>query len=126
MRINNILVSCFGFVVCKSKFYTSHNTLDGNTFELKNGINVLNGNIDDEGWGISYILSMYNIDSQINLFDALCTLKVNENNIPIVTAADKTTSISNINEMGRFLYTVQDSLISNLLIFIIYSSFSEQ
>ena len=61
--IKEILFSCEGHINCKSKFYTSHDVLqEYMNFKFTTGINNLFGDIDSGAFGVSYLLSMYNID----------------------------------------------------------------
>ena len=61
--IKEIVVANSGYLNCKSCFYTSHDTLqEQDVFRFTIGINQLIGDIDSGIWGISYLLSMYNID----------------------------------------------------------------
>ena len=61
--IKEIIVYNSGYINCKSNFYTSHDTLqERDVYQFNSGVNRLFGDIDSGIWGISYLLSMYNID----------------------------------------------------------------
>ena len=81
-KIKNVKISCKGFVTCRSDFYTAHTTVNGTQFEFKEGINIISCEIDDECWGICYILSMYNVfKNDFTLYES--TVKINGNDISL-------------------------------------------
>ena len=50
---------------CKSKFNQSYNSINIDTLILKDGVNILTGEIDSGGWGVSYMLSMADYDKKM-------------------------------------------------------------
>lgn len=52
-------------VYCKSAFCQSNTHVMVDTLVLKDGINVLGGEIDSGGWGVSYMLSMSGYDRKM-------------------------------------------------------------
>lgn len=61
--IKRISISTEGHIECKSNFYTCVDVLQSYMkFEFVPGVNRIVGEIDSGGFGISYLLSMYNID----------------------------------------------------------------
>ena len=62
MKIEKISVIGDGFVSCRSGFYRSENILSEHTrYNFTKGVNRLEGDIDDENWSVSYLLSMHSI-----------------------------------------------------------------
>ncbi len=47
-------------VYCKSSFYSACDTIDNREFTFHQGVNFLDGSIDSGGFGVSYLISMYN------------------------------------------------------------------
>lgn len=60
MIIKKIQLNCEGYIHCHSRFYSSFNVIpDNQLFTFHNGTNKFIGEIDSEGWSVSYLLSMY-------------------------------------------------------------------
>lgn len=58
--MSTILIENFsGYFTCKSTYFSSHCTIDNYFITLKNGINYFHGDIDSQGFCLSYVLSMY-------------------------------------------------------------------
>lgn len=65
MKFKELTVKVNCNIRCESQIYSSHNSimLDKQLI-FKNGINILEGEIDSDVWAVSYLLSMYVHDSQ--------------------------------------------------------------
>lgn len=60
MKITNITIKNEGYVYCKSRFYSSQDSLSNLAcYSFLRGLNKLTGEIDSGNWAISYLLSMY-------------------------------------------------------------------
>ena len=79
MKIENLSFTAQGYVTCHSNFYSSHNTLDEKQYFLKPGVNSFVGDIDSEGWTISYLLSMYHVSPKDFALSSLLQITVNDN-----------------------------------------------
>lgn len=67
--VKEIFFSNEGYVNCKSCFYTSHDVLQKSmTFKFYTGTNKLVGDIDSGIWGVSYLLSMFNVNVEKETF----------------------------------------------------------
>ena len=59
--IDKNVVSCDGFISCRSAFYTARVAISNlSSYQLFSGNNWLAGEIDSGNWAVSYLLSMYN------------------------------------------------------------------
>lgn len=60
MIINDIKISCSGYIYCKSSFYSAQDLFSNKVeFNFFTGTNKLVGEIDSGVWAISYLISMY-------------------------------------------------------------------
>ena len=58
MTINNIIINCKGNIECESCYYRACDTIN-QEFSFSSGTNIIRGDIDSGGFGISYLISMY-------------------------------------------------------------------
>lgn len=88
--INKISISSEGYINCKSNFYTCVDVLQSyRKFEFVSGVNKLVGEIDSGIFGISYLLSMYNIDVNERDFFTPPMVTVDDNCIKLSSFAPK-------------------------------------
>lgn len=58
--INQITVSCEGYILCQSAFYTARVPMSNlSSYQFYSGNNWMVGEIDSGNWAVGYLLSMY-------------------------------------------------------------------
>lgn len=64
MSISNFSIQNLHFFAkCHSDLYSAHTSFDKNTVSFDSGISILNCDIDEQGWALSYFIPMYNFDN---------------------------------------------------------------
>lgn len=85
MKIEKIKITSSGFINCKSRFYTSHCTLDETTsFSFNKGVNKMTGDIDSECWAISYLMPMYQYAKNKDIVCEQASVLVNDKNASLL------------------------------------------
>jgi len=110
MEFNKLKIKASGFYVARSSYYLTHGAInDFNEYTIKKGVNVFRGDIDSEGWALSYILSMYNPNSVDFIFDRIC-LSIDEANVAIEEIKELSCYLDGNNKLFSSKASVKDQV----------------
>lgn len=69
MKTLRIADTCGGWITCRSRFYTAHSVWSGDV-SFREGINMMLCEVDQDGFPLSYLISMYECRPRDFVFEA--------------------------------------------------------